>query len=70
LQEDNFIPTMTSSETLTFYAGITLTTADKAAHHQRVKDVLAAVGLAAASSTLVCRVYRGSMIHTNKASSC
>jgi ABC-type multidrug transport system ATPase subunit len=52
-QEDNFIPAMTSRETLTFYADITLLVKSSMTRRQRVEEVLAAVGLTAAANTLV-----------------
>jgi hypothetical protein len=53
LQEDNFIPAMTARETLCFYADISLPLNSRAGRSQRVEEVLAAVGLAAAANTLV-----------------
>lgn len=54
LQEDTFIATMSSAETLTFYAGVTLgSNWTRATWAQRVDEVLAAVGLKHAAHTLV-----------------
>jgi hypothetical protein len=54
LQADNFVPTMTTEETLAFFAALMLPArmsgADKAA---RVKEVLAALGLSHTAHTLV-----------------
>jgi hypothetical protein len=54
LQADNFVPTMTTEETLAFFAALILPahmgSADKAA---RVKEVLAALGLSHTAHTLV-----------------
>lgn len=54
-QEDTFVPTMTCRETLAFYGGVTLGGPDwgRAQRNERVEEVLAAVGLAHASHTLV-----------------
>lgn len=54
LQEDNFLPTMTVHETLTFYA--TLQLPDSNTKHQRqerIAEVLAAMGLSHTVDTLV-----------------
>jgi ABC-type multidrug transport system ATPase subunit len=54
LQEDNFVATMTSMETLNFYASITLPNDwSKAERKQRVVDVLSAMGLKHRQKTMV-----------------
>jgi ABC-type Mn2+/Zn2+ transport system ATPase subunit len=53
-QEDNFVATMTTSETLNFYASIILPSSQaKAERKQRVADVLAAMGLKHRQQSLV-----------------
>lgn len=54
LQHDNLVPTMTSSESLAFYAGIILppTTSAKA-KRRRIAEVLAMMGLSKHKDTLV-----------------
>jgi ABC-type multidrug transport system ATPase subunit len=53
-QEDNFVPTMTTGETMGFYASIVLPPhVTKAARKERAADVLAVVGLGAHHRTLV-----------------
>jgi hypothetical protein len=54
LQHDNLVPTMTSWESLSFYAGIILppqTSAEK--KRKRIQEVLEMMGLAHARDTLV-----------------
>lgn len=60
LQHDNLVPTMTSWEALSFYAGLVLpanTSADK--KRARIHDVLSMMGLAKHRDTLV-RTHTGS----------
>jgi ATP-binding cassette, subfamily G (WHITE), member 2 len=53
-QEDNFVPTMTTGETMGFFASIVLPPhVTKAARKERAADVLAVVGLGAHHRTLV-----------------
>jgi ABC-type multidrug transport system ATPase subunit len=53
-QEDNFLPTMTVQETLTFYATLQLPDSNsKAQRLERVAEVLAAMGLSHTVHTLV-----------------
>jgi ABC-type multidrug transport system ATPase subunit len=54
LQEDNFVPTMTTKETLTFYSNMVIPSNWTAKRRQeRVEEVLAAMGLAHSHHTLV-----------------
>jgi len=54
MQENTFIPTMTTQETLAFYAGVTLgENWPRSKRKERVAAVLAAVGLADSAHTLV-----------------
>jgi len=53
-QEDNFVPTMTTGETMNFFASIVLPPhVPKAQRKERAADVLAVVGLGAHHKTLV-----------------
>ena len=53
-QDDNFLPTMTVSETCTFYATLLLpNSTSKAQRQERIAEVLAAMGLAHTVDTLV-----------------
>eukprot|EP00882_Tetradesmus_deserticola_P028957 GHRQ01032306.1.p1 GENE.GHRQ01032306.1~~GHRQ01032306.1.p1 ORF type:complete len:110 (-),score=58.27 GHRQ01032306.1:395-724(-) len=55
-QEDNFVPTMTTKETLTFYASVILPSSWAASKKaERVVEVLDAVGLGHTHKTLVSR---------------
>lgn len=59
-QEDNFVPTMTTHETLTFYAKLVLPRDTSAKDlRNRVNEVLVMVGLWAGKSTMVggCLMY-------------
>jgi ATP-binding cassette subfamily G (WHITE) protein 2 len=54
VQDDNFVATMTSLETLNFYASITLPSSwSKAERKDRVADVLGAMGLKHRGKTMV-----------------
>jgi ABC-type multidrug transport system ATPase subunit len=54
MQEDTFIPTMSSRETQAFYAGVTLGKPwSRSTRKQRVAQVLDAVGLSESADTLV-----------------
>jgi ABC-type multidrug transport system ATPase subunit len=56
VQEDNFLPTMTVHETLTFYATLQLPDSNtKAQRQERIAEVLAAMGLSHTVDTLVSR---------------
>lgn len=59
-QDDTFIPTMSTKETLTFYAGVTLGDGwSRASRTARAAEVLEAVGLGHTVDTLVSRCMRG-----------
>ena len=54
LQEDNFVPTMTTKETLTFYSNMVIPSSWTSKRRQeRVEEVLAAMGLSQSYHTLV-----------------
>jgi ATP-binding cassette subfamily G (WHITE) protein 2 len=62
-QDDNFVPTMTTMETMRFYAAIILPdTMGRAGRRQRVEEVLAAVGLGTHHKTLVGGVLPGGLM--------
>jgi hypothetical protein len=73
LQEDNFVPTMTTKETLDFYASVILPSSwSSAKKHERVVEVLDAVGLGHGHKTLVSatiRVTRCSCVRQGSSSS-
>jgi ABC-type multidrug transport system ATPase subunit len=54
LQDDNFMPTMTVLETCSYYATLTLPRKlSKATRQERIREVLAAMGLSHTMQTLV-----------------
>jgi ABC-type multidrug transport system ATPase subunit len=54
LQDDNFMPTMTVLETCSYYATLTLPRKlSKATRQERIREVLAAMGLSHTQQTLV-----------------
>jgi ATP-binding cassette subfamily G (WHITE) protein 2 len=62
-QDDNFVPTMTTIETMRFYAAIILPDSmGRAGRLQRVEEVLAAVGLGTHHKTLVGGVLPGGLM--------
>jgi hypothetical protein len=62
-QEDNFVPTMTTMETMRFYAAIILPDEmGRAGRLRRVEEVLAAVGLGGHHKTLVGGVLPGGLM--------
>jgi hypothetical protein len=65
LQEDNFVPTMTTKETLDFYASVILPSSwPKAKKNERVVEVLDAVGLGHGHKTLVRDGWRTEWTHS------
>jgi ABC-type ATPase involved in cell division len=62
-QDDNFVPTMTTMETMRFYAAIILPDSmGRAGRRQRVEEVLSAVGLGTHHKTLVGGVLPGGLM--------
>jgi len=62
-QDDNFVPTMTTMETMRFYAAIILPDSmGRAGRQQRVEEVLSAVGLGTHHKTLVGGVLPGGLM--------